>query len=604
MWGGRPERILALLFALLAACGGGCVRVNVWEVRPERAARAVRDLTGQEPFGQVGRRIPAASGVLTPLAICPELASARDLFEEARRADLLAHGDAPWLYGRCMAVALHVLAADPDAPAIGEARALYNLSLDRVLRLTGGHVIRPDPAWPEEWARRGMPVVFARGPGLWAPERFDELRFAGDYVVCGMDHYYGSDGLGVPLMAVRRPSREEMDRRQGAERFFPYWEVYPVTALLRPGQGAGGGAWVLELHDALNVAFVPVGGRVEPLAADLTTPTAYHVARGRLERYERISFLTPERLVRQTGLHMLHPYERGKIPVVMIHGLGSSPKAWGRVVNELRGDPALRARYQFWMYMYPTGNPFLLSAAGLRQALREAREAVDPDRTDPAYDQMVLIGHSMGGLMIRLAITDSRDALWRIVSNRPVESLVAGPEDRELITQVFVFRPLPFVKRAVFIATPHRGSELANDLLGRFGDALIRIPDPLRRRHDAVVAQNEPGFFTPQFQAGIPSSIDDLEVNDPYLSALDRLPPAPWVQAHSIVGKVGGGPLETSSDRVVPYRSSHIDWAVSERVVPRSHFCQDAPETIDELRRILALHLLRESRLGVPQPPE
>jgi hypothetical protein len=248
--------------------------------------------------------------------------------------------------------------------------------------------------------------------------------------------------------------------------------------------------------------------------------------------------------------------------------------------------------------MYPTGNPFLLSAAGLRQALREAREVVDTRGTDPAYDQMVLIGHSMGGLLISLAITDSRDALWRIVSNRPVESLMGAPQERDLITQVFCSQPLPFVKRAVFIATLHRGSELANDLVGRVADALLRIPDPLRRSHDALVAQNEAEFFTPQFQAGVPSSIDDLDVDDPYLGTLDGVPPAPWVQAHSIVGKVGDGPLETSNDGVVSYRSSHIDWAVSERVVSRSHACQDAPETIDELRRILTLHLLQESHGG------
>jgi pimeloyl-ACP methyl ester carboxylesterase len=499
-----------------------------------------------------------------------------------------------------MAVSLNILAADRDAPTLGEARVLYNRSLDRVLRLTGGHVIRPDPTWSAKCARRGMPVVFARGSGQWPPERFDELRFACDYVVQGMDHYYGSDGLGVPLMAIRRPSPEQLDHRQGADRFFPYWEVYPVTAILRPVQAASGGAWALELHDAFNVDSVPVGGRVEPLAADLTTPTAYHFARGRLAHYEHISFLTPDRLGRRAGLHMLHPYERGKIPVVMIHGLGSSSKAWGRVVNELRGDPALRAQYQFWMYMYPTGNPFLLSAAGLRQALHEARDAVDPGRTDPAYDQMVLIGHSMGGLLTRLSITDSRDALWRIVANRPIESLVASPEDRDLITRVFFFQPMPFVKRVVFIATPHRGSELADDLIGRVCDALIRLPDPLRRSHDAVFAQNEPGFFTPRFRAGVPTSIDELEVEDPYLSALDRLPAAQWVQAHTIVGKVGGGPLETSSDGVVPYRSAHIDWSRSERVVPHSHFCQDATETIAELHRILALHLLRDSSPAAP----
>ena len=237
---------------------------------------------------------------------------------------------------------------------------------------------------------------FRRDEAVWSPERFDELRFAGDYVVGGMDHYYGSDGIGVPLIAVRRPTHDELDHRQGPDRFYPYWEVYPVTAVLRfEDPGTGPPVAILELHDTLRSTHIELRGRPVPLAADLTTPTAYHFARGRLSFYERVSLFTPQRLGREAGLHMLHPYERGKVPVVMIHGLGSSPMAWGKVVNELRGDPALRDRYQFWMYMYPTGSPFVLSAAELRRSLTEAREAVDPDHTDPAYDQMVLIGHSM-----------------------------------------------------------------------------------------------------------------------------------------------------------------------------------------------------------------
>ena len=150
----------------------------------------------------------------------------------------------------------------------------------------------------------------------------------------------------------------------------------------------------------------------------------------------------------------------------MIHGLGSSPMAWGKVVNELRGDP-LRDRYQFWMYMYPTGSPFVLSAAELRRSLTEVREAVDPDHTDPAYDQMVLIGHSMGGLLSKLAITDSRDDLWRLNSNQPIDRLVASPEIRDLIGRVFIFRPLAVRQAAV--SSPRRiaaASWATNSLAG------------------------------------------------------------------------------------------------------------------------------------------
>ncbi len=121
-----------------------------------------------------------------------------------------------------------------------------------------------------------MTVAFGPGPNLWAPEPFDELRFPGDYIVRGVEHYYGSDGLGVPLIAIRTPTREQLERRHGADRFFPYREVYPVTAILRFEDGVGQSA-VLELHDTLEVERVSVGGRDVPLAADLTTPTAYPV---------------------------------------------------------------------------------------------------------------------------------------------------------------------------------------------------------------------------------------------------------------------------------------------------------------------------------------
>ncbi len=411
-------------------------------------------------------------------------------------------------------------------------------------------------------------------------------------MVRGIDHYFGSDGIGVPLIAARKPSNEELDHREGPDRFYPFWEVFPVTAVLRfDNAGPGPLSAALELHDTLRFNAVDLGGRMVPLAADLTTPTAYHFTRGKLSRYERISLFSPGKLTREAGVHMLHPYERGKIPVVLIHGLGSSARAWGKVVNELRGDPSLRERYQFWIYMYPTGNPFALSAADFRRLLYEARQTVDPDASDAAFDQMVLIGHSMGGLISRLAIIESGDEMWRIIANQPFDQLNAKPEHREMLSRIFFFQPLPFVRRVVFIATPHRGSKLGDQFLGRFVDRLILIPSPLEKAHDALVPQNPPGFFTPMFLAGVPSSIDELRADNPYLTTMERLPVNARVTAHSIVGRIGHGPLEKSTDGVVPYSSSHVDWVASECVVPVSHFCQDDPETIKELRRLLYLHL-------------
>jgi hypothetical protein len=455
-----------VLIAALSALAVSCAQVKIWEVHPESAARAVRRVLGEHPYGRADGT--SAQETLRDRPDDPDLTltNAVASFETARGREVWSRDEAVRLYLDSMRFAYESMfsqrAQDGELgrnPHETEARKFYNMSLERFLRLSAVHRFLPDESWRSHLAELGIQVAIRRGTDVWSPERFDELRFTGEFVVNGMDHYYGSDGLGVPLFAVRRPTPAELESRQGPDRYLPFWEVYPVTAVLRFDRGSVAPPLaILELHDTLRFTQISLEGRPTKLAADLTTPTAYHFARGRLEKYEKVSLFRPEKLSREAGLHMLHPYECGKIPVVMIHGLASSPKAWGRVVNELRGDAALRARYQFWMYMYPTGSPFILSAAEFRKTLIEVRQAIDPDGTDSAYDQMVLIGHSMGGLLTRLAVTDSRDELWRLNSSRPFDTIIAAPEHRDLLGRIFIFKPLPFVKRAVFIATPHSGS--------------------------------------------------------------------------------------------------------------------------------------------------
>ncbi len=582
-----PAVGLALIALILSGWFVGCARVKVVEIRPETAARAVRHVLGEHPLGH-----PRDLGPTWISGDDPHTLRAGIDLEEARHREVFSRDEAIRLYAQSMAMAWRSI-EDPVSSDRGRAVAIYNRALDRFLRLAGGHRFGFGPAWFHWLEERGVRVAIRRDASVWDPARFDELRFPGDFVSCGMGDFYGANGLGVPLIAVRNTPEDQLPRRRGPDRFAPYFEVYPVTAILRfSGPGASPTVPLLELHDPLRFSQVETAGGPLTMAADLTTPTAYHFARGRLTLYERLSLFTPQRVGRETGLHMLHPYEPGKIPVVLIHGLGSSPLAWGRVVNQLRGDPELRARYQFWIYMYPTGIPFLLSAADLRRDLVEARATVDPSGADPAFDRMVLVGHSMGGLLSKLLITESGQDLWSLNSREPFERMSASPEHRDLLARVFFFQPLGFVRRVVFIATPHRGSRLGSELIGRLGDRLIRIPGPLAEAHAALIASNPPAFFTREFLQGVPSSIDELTFENPYLLAIDRLSRAPWVVAHSIIGRVGRRPLEESSDGVVPYNSSHVDWAASETIIDRMHFLQDDPLTIEELRRILRLHLL------------
>ena len=92
--------------------------------------------------------------------------------------------------------------------------------------------------------------------------------------------------------------------------------------------------------------------------------TSPHLAVSELLRYE------------PTGLSILHPYVRGKIPVIFIHGLWSTPWSWGRTIAALQTDPSLNSRYQFWTFGYSTGDPIPYSATLLSAILRLAQSQV------------------------------------------------------------------------------------------------------------------------------------------------------------------------------------------------------------------------------------
>ena len=84
------------------------------------------------------------------------------------------------------------------------------------------------------------------------------------------------------------------------------------------------------------------------------------------------------------------------------------------MIETLAADPAIDGGFQFWTFGYSTGNPIPYSAYLLRRDLDEARRRLDPGKTDPAFDRMVLIGHSMGGLLCKMIAVDSGDRLWRV----------------------------------------------------------------------------------------------------------------------------------------------------------------------------------------------
>jgi pimeloyl-ACP methyl ester carboxylesterase len=291
-----------------------------------------------------------------------------------------------------------------------------------------------------------------------------------------------------------------------------------------------------------------------------------------------------------TGLSLLRPYARGKIPVVFVHGLWSNPWSWSPMIISLEADPALRDRYQFWTFGYSTGDPVPYSASLMRSNLEQVRRKFDPEGSDRGFDQMVIVGHSLGGLLTKMMVQETGDRLWQVISDRPADELVGDADDLKLLRAALFFKPRPEVRRVVFIATPHRGSQVDRGPIGHIGSRLVRLPDPLRATHNRLIARNKPDFFTELFRKGLPTSVDELEWQSPILMRLDQIGLAPAIKAHSIIAVQHDPPSPSGGDGMVPYESAHVDGVVSELLVSSAHLCQDKPAVIREVKRILMEH--------------
>jgi hypothetical protein len=205
---------------------------------------------------------------------------------------------------------------------------------------------------------------------------------------------------------------------------------------------------------------------------------------------------------------------------------------------------------------------------------------------------MVVIGHSQGGLLTKMTAVEPGDSIWTGVSNKSIDELDADPEIKELLRTIFFFEPLPFVKRVVFISTPHRGSFLTKNWIRSLVRRFVTLPvDLLFHRAEVFSKISSQLTFPASIRNKVPTSIDGMSAENPVLHSLVALPLRPGVTGHSIVAVKPGMEIETGDDGVVEYKSAHIDGVASEFIVRSGHSCQGHPFTIEEVRRILMEHL-------------
>ncbi len=494
-------------------------------------------------------------------------------------------------YRAAAAYAAFALAAPADTETAARATELHNRAVEQMLRLAQGRRGADGRPWADVLADGGVTVA---SPALHLdPARLADVQPARDFRVRGMQAYYANDGLGVPLVAHRVNDRDRPAIPQ--DRYFPYDLRAAATAVLHP-DGPYAADWrqrpvALVLHDPFTDRRVDFGGPPARLASDRTTPLAVQVSTTPFTDLEITGLLRPDVTRAETGIYMIQPYRPGKIPVVLVHGLHSSPVTWAQTVNHLQNDPVLGERFQFWMFLYPTGDPLPASADDLRRALREALDTFDPAHTDPALGAMVLVGHSLGGLVSKMLVQDSGTLLWDTLFTVPFDELRASPEIKAALARRLFYRPEPYVRRVVFISTPHAGTPFVTRLFVRLLEALIRRPDELTAIMEAIGQANGRDVVVPGVRGRRLNGIAELRPGDPILRAVERAGITPGVPYHSIIPQLGLDGIDLPTDGIVPYRSSHIDGAASEQITRGRHISHGSAEATAELKRILCQHL-------------
>ncbi len=422
------------------------------------------------------------------------------------------------------------------------------------------------------------------GPGVFPPDYFNRLEYAADYQVRGL-HEHRESGTGIPMVGIR-----DNQNRLAVEKWYPPEAITrAVTAVAIPGKSIAGVKSVeIRLIDRLHSETIALHGKREPLAADFTVPFGALLAKtGPLQGTGITSVFSPK-AKRDPGFALMQPYDPNRTPLILIHGLFSTPLAWAELTNELWAVPAIRKRYQIWHYLYPTNPPALYSARVMRQKLDELRYFLDPDGKDPAMQRTVIVSHSMGGLLAKTLAVEPRDAFWDAVFTRPISSLNVTPEERATLEEAFFWQPRGNVDRIIFCSVPFRGSNLASSLIGRVGGALV-APSADFQDFFRDLERKNPGMLQPGYEAltkGKVSSITTLSPRQKSMEILDRLPLTPGTAAHIITG---------SADFIVHRSSATVENAESNIEVPAGHGSFHHPKAMEEIIRILELPSARRN---------
>lgn len=459
--------------------------------------------------------------------------------------------------------------------------------------------------------RENAPSLMTRGivfrqdgisPEIPLRDIYEDIVPACDVNIESLQERYSLPGLGVPMVGVIPAAN--VDKVENRHAIASRGTIQALTVLIEFPKNGEHRA-IVRMIPRNRKEVYKVGKVTYPLAADISASIEVYWNLTRVKEDRMLGMLRPQELRDTQGLSCMDAYNPNKIPVILTHGLMSSAGTFDNLVNRLLADPVIRANYQFWYYNYPTGVAWTVTAGDYREAIDKVRNEVDPDHTNKNWDHMVVVGHSMGGLITHysqcvepwLMLKDHKIGkldMNNYMDARYIDERLPFAVKHTDLQKDYYFRPVE-AARVIYLATPHRGAPMAQYTITGWLMGLIELPQAIVEEvvNVATLQQDmllmEPSRLTDWLTSGNQLSPDGYSIKGLQGLAVRNVP------THSIIGDRGKNDSPDSSDGVVPYWSSHISWG-SEKIVPADHSVQDVPETADEVKRILHEHLKSAGR--------
>jgi pimeloyl-ACP methyl ester carboxylesterase len=434
----------------------------------------------------------------------------------------------------------------------------------------------------------------------------DDIIPAAEVKLVSLQDRYILPGIGVPLVGIIPADKAE----QSTEDMYNITSRGMVSVLTAVMEFSADGKPHLKVIPIRRQQHFAVGKLKYPLAADWSAALEVYWDLTRVREDRMLGLLRPQELRSTTGLSSIQAYNPNKIPVILTHGLMSSAGTFDNLVNRLYADPEIRNNYQFWYFNYPTGVAWTVSARAYRTAIQKLRDQVDPSHSNPNWDRMVVIGHSMGGLIthysqcvepwnLLLASDIPKDKLEPLLKKKYVDTPMPDPALESMRGDYF-FRPVE-AGLVIYLATPHRGAPVAKYRLVTALTKFVTLPQTLvKEAYNIATLQQDIFLLNPQNAYLWFTSVNQLKPDSYSISGLHGLK-VRNVPTHSIIGDRGKGDSPKSSDGVVPCWSSHMPWG-TETIVPSEHSVQDCMETANDLKRVLGDYVAKKPAVKVAAP--